>query len=578
MLYQLSYTPRFRTKLKSAVGLPSARPSSPDGRLCPTATGISSIAFSKTAHGQMLNWHRDSLTNAFCGIGRARWALNRLNMANNPDPFSIRKRGRLLSCTRGNVAQIFALLALPLAVFAGFGVDIWRQNNATTSVQNAIDAAALAAAASELEEVADLKAVVEDYLAGNVTGTQLSAGYTTEVELIDEERIRVVVQGNIPALFSGLIGRDELPVKATATATRGSGAFVEIALVLDNTWSMSASGGTTTKIDGLKTAAAALVDEVMVREDGKVRISVIPYADYVNVGMNNRSASWLNVPADYTSTWTPSPEVCFDVPVEWTSCTAGVMGTCTRFRDGVPESVNCWTTPPTCTSQPVSPPRTRRSCSGGGTPITTWNRWYGCVGSRNTGSLRLNDTMPTSRYPGLMQESQTCLNPILPLSETKATVLSEINGLVVNIGSYRPETYIPGGLIWGINALSPEAPLTDGRDYGPTVRKIIVLMTDGENTLRYEPSNGTHTPPSGASSAAQLAQTNNDVGSLCTYAKSQNMEIYTVSLGVTSVNAGNMLRACATSAAHAHAAANTTALQAAFRQVARSINAVRLTE
>ena len=56
------------------------------------------------------------------------------------------------------------------------------------------------------------------------------------------------------------------------------------------------------------------------------------------------------------------------------------------------------------------------------------------------------------------------------------------------------------------------------------------------------------------------------------------MEIYTVSLGVTSVNAGNMLRACATSAAHAHAAANTTALQAAFRQVARSINAVRLTE
>jgi hypothetical protein len=186
--------------------------------------------------------------------------------------------------------------------------------------------------------------------------------------------------------------------------------------------------------------------------------------------------------------------------------------------------------------------------------------------------------MPTSRYPGLMQTSQTCLNPILPLSATRATVLAQINALIVNIGSYRPETYIPGGMIWGINALSPSAPLTDGRAYSPTVRKIIVLMTDGENTLRYVPSNGTHTSPSGSSSAAQLAQTNSDVGSLCTYAKSQNMEIYTVSLGATTNTARNMLTSCASSAAHAHAASDSTALVAAFRKIARSINAVRLAE
>jgi hypothetical protein len=133
-------------------------------------------------------------------------------------------------------------------------------------------------------------------------------------------------------------------------------------------------------------------------------------------------------------------------------------------------------------------------------------------------------------------------------------------------------------MVWGINALSPGAPLTDGRAYSPTVRKIIVLMTDGENTLRYVSSNGTHTSPSGSGSAAQLAQTNSDVGSLCTYAKSQNMEVYTVSLGVTSTTARNMLTSCATSAAHAHAASDSTALVAAFRRIARSINAVRLTE
>ena len=177
-----------------------------------------------------------------------------------------------------------------------------------------------------------------------------------------------------------------------------------------------------------------------------------------------------------------------------------------------------------------------------------------------------------------MQTSQTCLNPILPLSETKATVLSRINGLVVNIGGYRPETHIPSGMVWGINALSPGAPFTEGRAYGRNVRKIIVLMTDGENTLRYQPTDGTHIAPNAATRAAELAATNTDLVSLCTYAKSQNMEIYTVGLGVGSVTAVNMLRSCATSAAHAHNAADTSALIAAFQRIARSINAVRLAE
>ena len=36
---------------------------------------------------------------------------------------SFRTAARLLSCARGNVALMFALMALPLAVMAGFGVD-----------------------------------------------------------------------------------------------------------------------------------------------------------------------------------------------------------------------------------------------------------------------------------------------------------------------------------------------------------------------------------------------------------------------------------------------------------------------
>ena len=484
----------------------------------------------------------------------------------------------LLACRRGNMALVFALALLPLSVAAGFGVDITRQRTALSAAQAAVDAAIIAAATTNLEDEEALKDVFDTHLEANADAIGLQGGYTTVLSIDDDAQLSATLRGTIPAYFGALIGNERLPIETFTAARRGTNDFVELVLVLDNTWSMSASDGTgTTKIAGLKTAASALVRELMVTEDGKVKISVVPYADYVNVGTGNRGASWLNVPADYSTTSTPAPRTCRQVPVTTTSCTGGVRGTCTRFRDGVPETYSCWTTPQTCTTRPVSPPRTTEQCTGGGSPVTTWYRWYGCVGSRNTGTLRLDDTQPTTRYPGLMQTSQTCLRPILPLSQNKATVLTQITDLIVNVGGYRPETYIPAGMIWGINALSPSAPLTEGRPYGEGVRKIIVLMTDGENTLRYVPSNGTHTSPSGATAAAQLAATNSDVGSLCTYAKSQGIEIYTVSLGVTSVTAGNMLSACATSGSHAHAASNTSALLAAFRQIAMSINAVRLT-
>ena len=486
----------------------------------------------------------------------------------------------LLACSRGNVALIFAFALVPLSLATGFGVDITRQRTAISAAQNVLDAAVLAAATSNLEDEDELRAVFDNYFEANADQIGLEGEFETNLEVGDDGELRATLQASIPAIFGGLIGMNTLPVDTFAAAVRGSNDFVEVALVLDNTWSMSASDGTgTTKINGLKTAASTLVRELMVSDDDRVRVSVVPYADYVNVGTGNRGASWLNVPADYSTTSNPPPRTCTQVPVTTTTCTGGVRGTCTRFRDGVPETYSCWTTPQTCTTRPVNPPRTTESCTGGGSPTTTWFRWYGCVASRNSGTLRLNDTQPGTRYPGLMQTSQTCLNPILPLTENRATVLSRIDGLIVNIGSYRPETYIPGGLIWGVNALSPTAPLAEGRAYGENVRKIIVLMTDGENTLRYVSSNGTHTAPSGSASAqqSQLAQTNSDVGSICTYAKSQGMEIYTVSLGAVSTTARNMLTACATSAAHAHAATDTRALLAAFRQIAQSINAVRLT-
>ncbi|MFU0507928.1 hypothetical protein [Pseudaminobacter sp. NGMCC 1.201702] len=36
-----------------------------------------------------------------------------------------------------------------------------------------------------------------------------------------------------------------------------------------------------------------------------------------------------------------------------------------------------------------------------------------------------------------------CFNPIVPLSTEKEALLAAINSMIINVGSYKPYTYIP---------------------------------------------------------------------------------------------------------------------------------------
>ena len=490
---------------------------------------------------------------------------------------------RFLASRRGNVAMMFALAAPVVALIVGFGIDLTRHQAARVAAQSSVDAAILAAAASGIRDIDGMRTVVESYLRANAEPgvQQVNPGYTVTVTQENATQMKVTLSGDVNAFFGGLIGMAKMPVNVSSVAERGAADAVELVMVLDNTWSMSASAGGATRIEALKSSARILTNALMTEDVDNVRIGVVPSAEYVNVGTANRSAAWLNVPADYSTTSTPAPRVCTQVPVTTTTCTGGVQGVCTRYRDGVPETYSCWTTPQTCTTTPVVPARTKESCTGGGNPVTTNYRWYGCVYSRNSGSLRLNDTRPEVKFTGFLGTSQTCLNPILTLTDQKSTVISAINGLIINVGSYKPETHIPSGLIWGVNVLSPTEPFTQGRAYSEgnrTPRKILVLMTDGENTLRYNAADGRHlTLSTNATTAAnQKTATNKDVADICVYAKNQGIEIYTVGLSVPSETARSMLRTCAAGDDHAFDATDSASRDASFAGIAAAINAVRL--
>ena len=220
-----------------------------------------------------------------------------------------------------------------------------------------------------------------------------------------------------------------------------------------------------------------------------------------------------------------------------------------------------------------------QSCTGGGNP--TAYKWHGCVGSRMTGNTRLNDGSATVKYPGYVETSQKCLNPILPLTSDKTTILAAINGMIINIGSYKPYTYIPAGLIWGQNLLSASQPFDEGAAYDPKnvePRKVTVLMTDGDNTLQFRSSDGRHVALSGnaATAKTQIAKTNADAASICAYMKPNKIEIFTVAFMVDNVDAKTLLEGCATDSTHYYDASDPAALLAAFSGIAQSLSQVRL--
>nr|QQZ50741.1 hypothetical protein JKL49_04980 [Phenylobacterium glaciei] len=155
------------------------------------------------------------------------------------------------------------------------------------------------------------------------------------------------------------------------------------------------------------------------------------------------------------------------------------------------------------------------------------------------------------------------------------------------------ETNIPLGLVWGWHALAPAGPFTLGSPYGTAhVRKIIILMTDGENTMnnpsRSGESNASFYGGLGYIWQNMLGTTSTDgavrasaiddrLKLLCTAVKNRDIVIYTVRVEVTS-GTSTLLQDCASTPDKFYDVQNVSDLQAAFDAIAGSIDNLRLSK
>ena len=179
---------------------------------------------------------------------------------------------------------IFAVMMLMMMLLVGgIAVDLMRNEMERTRVQGTMDRAVLAAA--DLDQQADPKAVVRDYLRKSQVGDCL----TGEPIVVPSGRSRTVsatCQISMNTFFLRLIGINSLDAYANSSAIEGVGE-VEVSLVLDISGSMDdpIPGTSQRKIDKLEEAADKFVRALIKPEyKDRISISLVPYSEHVNIG------------------------------------------------------------------------------------------------------------------------------------------------------------------------------------------------------------------------------------------------------------------------------------------------------
>ena len=449
----------------------------------------------------------------------------------------------------GNIAATFAVCILMLLAAVGAAVDYNNIFRKKTSYQSLADIAALAAAGSGEDIEFELKNIATAAVnANNFTGDTLK----TELTITDEGRVQVIVGGTYDTIIMSLFGKPHQDINVLAeAAVHGSTPLatneaVDITLVLDTTGSMAGS-----KLAALKTAADALITQLESYDDDSIRISVIPFSEYVNVGLSRRNEPWMDVPADGSISL---PEKC-------------------KWKRDVTSKTNCVKTEHsgTCEDDGVSYP-----CSWTSTKCdvirgpkyeycyipTSTTKWHGCVGSRLTpwNERAHHGTVP---IPGMMNE-KSCPKKILPLTNNMNAVRKKIDSLKA-----KDLTYLPAGLIWGWRALQPETPLVEASTaQAGNKNSVLIFMTDGGNTVS---QNGT------LHDGTDIDQANKRTESLCANIKNDNIKIYTVAYDFDGAETLNILRKCATKEDMFFLASNAAGLIQAFKDIGADLFELRLT-
>jgi Flp pilus assembly protein TadG len=421
-----------------------------------------------------------------------------------------------------NIALIFALALIPLVGAVGAAVDYSRANSARTAMQAALDSTALM-----LSKTANGMSPSDPALATKATNfframfNRPEAQSVTVTPTYTPSNNTIVLTGSgfLRSDFVNIFGISQINIGASSTITWGGGSKMQVALVLDNTGSMTETDATgTSKMTALKTATHSLLTTLQnaAKTAGDVQVAIIPFNTYVKVD----STTWKTKP------W-----------INWNASGGGGDGgnngngnnNGCNGGDGGNGNNN---------SDPCNP---------------TASTWNGCFTDR-TQPNDVQNTAPTAGLAATYFPAVDCsLAQISPLSYDWTALNAKVDTMVA-----AGTTNQPIGLAWGWHALSQGDPLN-----APTPpansQKIIIILTDGLNTQNRWSTNQ-------ASIDARETL-------VCANIKAAGITVYTVL-----VMAGNssVLQSCASDTSKYFALSSTGEISTTFANIGNALAKLRI--
>ncbi|XYK78763.1 MAG: TadE/TadG family type IV pilus assembly protein [Labrenzia sp.] len=460
----------------------------------------------------------------------------------------------------GAILPIFGLMVIMLVVVGGAAIDVSRVTNAREKLSYAIDAAALSLAvdlSGKIMRDSEIRAALVKSFKANLEESEWRETAIENIDFVIDSNLGTITVSSSAHLANYFIdmggyGIDQFGPESfnfgTSATVNYSRFELELAMVLDVTGSMNRH------MNSLRKAATSVVNilipDKVTPSSSKVRISLIPYSQGVNLGhlaskvTENQSDSYNCVNERRAWSFTDQPY--------------NAAGNIADQFKGTPDIIYNW--------------------------------------NRGKYERKTNWSWQNYRY--------NCpKNEIVPLTSDKNT-LSRAIGFLTDEGGTAGHT----GFMWGWYTLAPNynniwpiesaagAYQTGGRD--DKIKKAAILMTDGAMNMYFE-----NTKLEG-NACAQLfgnaACRNGPVWEnrlynksssnwedqpyvrarrYCDEMKSKEIELFTVYFQTNySQLAQRLMEYCADSIGHFYFANNQQELELAFERIAKQIQAIYLSK
>ena len=399
---------------------------------------------------------------------------------------------------RGNVAVVVALSLAPLSLAALGALDIARATAAKLILQDSLDAATLATAKTTVSDPVLLQQTGDRIFHQNLV-LDSSVNLTSDTFAFGTGGTVVAdAKAAVRPLVIGFVTGGDIMVGAH-TEVKRAGYELEIAMVLDNTGSMQGA-----KLKNLKTAAANFIDTMakaaaQTTDPNAVKISLVPFSQTVRVGSSYAAATWLDAAGASTANnalfpndnGVPQQTRRFDLfnqmGIAWAGCVE-MRKAPYDIDDTAPETnAEALFVPYFAPDEPDNPDANGTTYSN--SYIKDKSGHASQRGRQGDSAKYKNASVSTSNGKG--PNSGCDLQPLQRLTTDWTGLKSAVSAMKAT-----GQTDIPLGMAWGWHTLSPNTPFADGVAYvEPKHKKIVILMTDGENTMFNAPYTGNPNSP-----------------------------------------------------------------------------------